>query len=214
MYGFRRWSVPFNRLTRFLFNPFLKTRELYEILHATNVSQQYIVQDVSLPENNALSFLEFVDVEIGCYPLWICPLKPDVHTPLSPAHIQTEMVINVGVWGELSSRKRDYASLYELNRKLENVTKKLGGRKILYAHAYYPKNEFWNIYGERWYTELRERYQASRTFPDVYEKVFVVERYRPDIRKGLSSLILQKTFPKTKAAFLRVLQRLIALARA
>ena len=214
MYGFRRGSIPFNRLTRFLFNPFLKTRELYDIVQATNTSQQYIVQDISLPEKNALSFLEFVDTEIGCYPLWICPLKPDAHTPLSPAHIQTEMVINVGVWGELSSRKRDYASLYELNRKLEDVTEKLGGRKVLYAHAYYPKNQFWNIYGERWYVELRDRYQASRTFPDVYEKVFVAERYRPAVRKGLGRLALRKIFQKPKAVFLRILRGLSALARA
>src|SRR6185369_7285786 len=111
---------------------------------------------------NALSFLKFVNNDIGCFPLWICPLRPDTVAPLSPAHLSTDMVINVGVWGELPSRKRDYALLYQLNRTIENITAELGGRKILYAHAYYPKSEFWNIYPERWYTELRERYQASR----------------------------------------------------
>ena len=124
------------------------------------------------------------------------------------------MVINVGVWGELSSKKRDYPLLYELNRGIEKLTEKLGGRKILYAHAYYPNNEFWNIYGERWYFELRKRYKASRTFPDVYDKVFVAERYRPAVRKGLGRLALRKIFQKPKAVSLRILRGLIALARA
>ena len=210
MYGFRRWSVPFNRFTRFVFNPFLKTRELYDILHATNTSQQFIIQDISLPESNTRSFLKFVDEQVGCYPLWICPLRQDPHARLAPAHLDTEMVINVGVWGELPNSIYEYEALHELNRQIERVTQELGGRKMLYAHTYYRIEEFWNIYGAEWYANLREKYQASQTFPDMYEKVYVTDRYHADIEKGLGNLIRQKT----KEMILRIPRKLIALARA
>lgn len=191
-YGFKRWSVPFNRVTRFLFNPFLKTRELYDILHATNTAQQYVVQDISLPEETAEQFLDFVHRDTAIYPLWLCPLKPDTTTFLSPADIQTPLVIDVGVWGELSGGRWDYQTLYSLNRKMENITEMLHGRKLLYAHAYYPKDQFWNIYNHKKYDALREKYFAANIFPDIYEKTYVSEHYRSEIKKGLRKLILKK----------------------
>jgi hypothetical protein len=45
--------------------------------------------------------------------------------------------------------------------------------KWLYAHTYYPQEEFWPMYGGRgWYDNLREKYNAG-TLPSVWDKVHV-----------------------------------------
>ncbi|QQG38212.1 MAG: FAD-binding oxidoreductase [Candidatus Kaiserbacteria bacterium] len=192
-YGFKRWSVPFNRLTRLLFNPFLKTRELYDILHATNTSQQFIVQDICVPEERAQDFLDFVRTRLSIYPLWILPIKPDALTPLlSPPEKKVPFAIDIGVWGDIPGDMRDYALFLKLNRDMEQKTQELGGRKILYAHTFYPKEEFWQIYDRSWYETLRKKYHAERTFPDVWEKVYVGDRYQSRIRSGLRTLIYRK----------------------
>jgi len=87
---------------------------------------------------------------------------------------------------------RDYESLYKINRDIETTAAELDGRKVLYAHAYYPKEEFWKIYDEQAYHRLREKYHASRTFPNIYEKIFVRERYRAGVGRGLWLLFLKK----------------------
>ena len=189
--GFKRGNLPFNRLTRFIFDAFLKTRELYDILHATNVSQEFVVQDISLPEAHVTEFLKSINEFLGIYPIWICPLKREVETRFSPAFIDTPLVINVGIYGSLSNGKRDYETLLETNRKLETLTATVHGRKVLYAHTYYSESEFWNIYGHEWYERMRAQYKAER-FPNIYQKVFVADKYRAGIRRGLFNLARKK----------------------
>jgi hypothetical protein len=92
----------------------------------------------------------------------------------------------VGVWGEV---KKDFSHFVELNRELEKFVDNLGGRKVLYAHAYYSRDEFWKIYDFEWYNTLRDKYFADVTFPDIYDKTFVSREYKPTILGGLGSLI-------------------------
>ena len=62
-----------------------------------------------------------------------------------------------------------------VNRDVENKVRELGGRKVLYAHTYYPREEFWKIYDHIWYNALREKYFANSVFPDIYDKTRVSE---------------------------------------
>ncbi|MBI4426367.1 MAG: FAD-binding oxidoreductase [Candidatus Kerfeldbacteria bacterium] len=185
-YGFRLLRVPFVRLFRVLLNSMFKTRTLFRVLHATNLSQRFLVQDISLPQESVLKFLEFVDRKLHIYPLWLCPLKPGQHDKLSPNFLTTNGVINVGVWGEVS---HDYARFVAMNRELETVVMKLHGRKVLYAHQYYPPDEFWKVYDGAWYRALRKKYFADTVFPDVYEKTFVSDKYKPSVLAGVWRLI-------------------------
>ncbi len=185
-YGFRLLRVPFVRLFRVLLNRMFKTRTLFRVLHATNLSQRYLVQDISLPQESVLKFLEFVDSKLHIYPLWLCPLKPGQHDKLSPNFLTANGVINVGVWGEAS---HDYARFIAMNRELETVVMKLHGRKVLYAHQYYPPDEFWKVYDGAWYRALRKKYFADTVFPDVYEKTFVSGKYKPSVLAGVWRLI-------------------------
>lgn len=185
-YSFKRLHVPFNRLTRFLFNPFCATRTLYRLLHATNISQEYLIQDICFPKETVREFLRFAEEELNVYPVWLLPIKPGQQEKLSPACLRTDMGMDVGVWGEA---KTGFENFVRLNRDIETLAKKLGGRKTLYAHSYYSPEEFWDIYDEAWYAGLRKKYHAENVFPDVYEKTKVNERYRGSILKGAWNLL-------------------------
>ncbi|TSC70590.1 MAG: hypothetical protein G01um101449_321 [Parcubacteria group bacterium Gr01-1014_49] len=191
-FGFSILRIPFNRLTRFLMNGICSTRTLYRLFHETHLSQKYFVQDFNLPSRNTAAFLEYADLKTAIYPLWICPLKPGREDRLSANCIETDLVFNIGVWGEADKGFDDFVAL---NKNLERKVAELGGRKMLYAHAYYARDEFWNIYDSAWYNSLRRTYGAETVFPDVYEKTKVSERYKPSILAGIWNAL---RFPKLR----------------
>lgn len=189
-YAFERGRVPFNRLTRFLFNRLFRTRTLYRFLQGINISQKQIVQDFILPCESALEFMEFVDNKTGIYPLWLLPGELATREDkLSPGFIKTKMGVDVGVWGKPRNLKSKISNLKFLNRELEGKLTELGGRKVLYAHQYYTKVEFWKIYDKKWYDDLRRKYFAQDVFPDVYEKTVVRESYEVDFWRGFLSVL-------------------------
>lgn len=188
-YAFRKLKLPFNRFTRFLMNPLMNTRTLYRFLQAINISQRQIVQDLCLPQETTLQFLEFIDKTTRIYPLWLLPgTLGNRYDNLSPGHFKTKtkLGIDVGVWGKI---KGDHSYLIKINRDIEKILDKLGGRKVLYAHQYYPKNEFWKIYDIKWYKALRKKYYAEYVFPDIYEKTYVKEKYKFSVLKGIWNVI-------------------------
>lgn len=185
-YGYKLYHIPFNRFTRLWFASLMKTRTMYRYLHGANMSQQFIVQDVCLPQENVRKFLSYLDENIGIYPLWLCPLKSDTKSSLAPNHLKTKLVVNVGVWGEFH---RPYDDFVAENRKMEQRINKLGGRKVLYAHTYYSRAEFWKNYDQHNYKKLRNTYQAPIVFPEIYDKVVMNKRLKPSHIKGWMAFI-------------------------
>lgn len=174
--------IPFNGFFRWLLDDFSHTRTLYHALHASGISDQFVVQDLGLPYDTAAEFIDFVDEELGIWPLWLCPLKaarcPTFH-PVTLAASNSPHVIysrneslsmpmlNIGVWGWGPSQYNDFV---QKNKLLEENLTQLGGRKWLYAQTYYSETEFWKLYGKAWYQQLREKYHAT-TLPSVFDKV-------------------------------------------
>lgn len=180
-FAFERFGVAYNRFTRWLFNPILHTRKLYQALQDSSASQDYIVQDLGLPLDKAVEFMEFAGHELGIYPLWLCPLKPDPESPLQLNGLDTPLVINVGVWGSLVD---SYDRFIELNRRIEKRLQELGGKKWFYAHSYYSEDEFWTIYDQNWYKKLRHKYHAT-SLPSVYDKIHVTKHFEVNAKRGL-----------------------------
>ncbi|CRK17475.1 hypothetical protein BN1708_012079 [Verticillium longisporum] len=90
---------------------------------------------------------------------------------------------NVAMDGLLDAVLPHNLAFVRTNRDLEAKVRALGGRKVLYSHAYYDEDDFWAIYGRAWYDELRLKYHAT-TLPTVYDKVRVdIEKERA--KKGL-----------------------------
>ncbi|KZZ96596.1 FAD-binding, type 2 [Moelleriella libera RCEF 2490] len=220
-YSFAYFLTPFNRVTRFLLDRFMRTRVMYRAVHRSGLADYYMVQDVGVPLDRAAEFQRWLDDAFGIYPLWLCPLHvrrrwPDSHhglhasfaaaaaaaaaddDPSSPsppppsgsgscsqtgggggsssssskgASTSADDLMNFGVWGPLprGSSRRDVVAL---NRALERQVQQLGGKKWLYAHAYYPEDEFWQNYDRASYDALRARY-AAQYLPSVYDKVRV-----------------------------------------
>lgn len=61
--------VPFNRFFRWLLDDYSHTRTLYHALHASRISDQFVVQALALPYDTAEAFVDWVDSKLG-----ICPL--------------------------------------------------------------------------------------------------------------------------------------------
>lgn len=174
--------MPFNRLTRWFLDDFLHTRMLYRALHGSGESARMIVQDLAMPFATAEKFVDYTAEELGIWPLWLCPLKkrgPPTFHPFTtlPEGVRSEidehMMLNIGLWGWGPSRPEEFM---KANRAVEAKVRELGGMKWLYAHTYYPEQEFWHMYGGReWYDRLREKYRATG-LPSVWDKVHVDEK--------------------------------------
>jgi delta24-sterol reductase len=132
--------------------------------------------------------MELVHQNLGVYPLWLCPLKPDDKSPLQSNNIQTPLVINVGVWGNKSANREAFL---HANRLIETWLGQLGGKKWFYAHAYYTAKEFWSRYDKNWYDGLRAKYHAL-SLPSIYDKVHVTDVHDIHLKRGaLRTLIGQ-----------------------
>jgi len=175
-WAFRYFVTPFNRVTRFVLDPLLHTRVMYRALHQSRLSDFYVIQDVGIPYGRAEEFAEWLDKCLDVYPLWLCPLslKRDEKDSGYGLHAEfadpeTKPMLNFGVWGPASG---DRTECVRKNRELEKKVHELGGKKWLYAHAYYTEDEFWARYGRDGFDRLREKYHATY-LPSVYDKVKV-----------------------------------------
>ncbi|KAL9113675.1 MAG: hypothetical protein Q9227_002120 [Pyrenula ochraceoflavens] len=179
--GFRYFMVPFNRITRWLVDPFVRTRMMYKALHASEYANEFIVQDLALPYSTATAFLQYVDEAFRIYPLWLCPLKqspmPTLHPHCSDMEndkITPKPMLNIGLWGLGPHDRKAFAAL---NRHLESTLKELGGMKWLYARTFYDEDEFWEMFDRTWYDGLRGKYHAT-LLPSVYDKVKAPKNYQ------------------------------------
>ncbi|KFH44149.1 Delta(24)-sterol reductase-like protein [Hapsidospora chrysogenum ATCC 11550] len=168
--------VPFTRFFRWFLDDFLHTRMLYRALHGSGESARFVCQDLAMPYSSAEPFVEYTTANFGIWPLWLCPLKqappPTFHPHTGEVDATTgkpSEILNIGVWGWGPVDTDEFVAK---NRALEEKLSELGGTKWLYAHTYYTSAEFWQMYDEKWYADLRAKYSAT-TLPSVYDKVKV-----------------------------------------
>ena len=122
-----------------------------------------VIQDVDIPIHNAPEFFDFLLSEIGITPVWMCPFKTRTWD-LSP--LREGLHVNFGFWDVIpSTHEKGY-----FNRKIEQKTRELGGAKGLYSSAWYDEAEFWSIYDQPRYTQLKRTYDPQGVFPDLYAK--------------------------------------------
>jgi Delta24-sterol reductase len=188
-YAFSGLRTPNNRFTRWLLDPLLHTRRMYDALQASGASQEFIIQDLALPAEQAVPFMQYIDKAFGIYPLWLCPLLPETNSPLLSSNLPAQSVINIGVWGHYS---KSYDKVVAANKKLEARLKELHGKKWLYAYAYYSEEQFWDMYDKEWYLSLRRKYHAE-TLPTLYDKTCNPKRYPVSTKKGVLHALLGRS---------------------
>lgn len=174
--AFQYFKVPFNRITRYILDPFMYTRVINQAQAKTDFSHYYMIQDCGIPFQKCKEFKTWLDENVGLYPLWLCPLKARRDSPGSCHGIHAAMgkrdysdLLNFGVWGLISWDRRD---VLDKNKALEAKVRELDGWKTLYAHTYYTEEDFWSVYDQESYNTVRAKYGATY-LPSVYEKVCV-----------------------------------------
>ncbi len=127
-----------------------------------------VIQDVDIPVESAVEFLEFLLTRIGITPVWVCPFQsndPAVTYDLY-ALDPRKLYINFGFWDTVAAPRADG----HYNRMVERKARELGGKKGLYSTAYYDEDTFWEIYNRKRYDQLKKKYDASGVFLDLYAK--------------------------------------------
>ncbi|MEK6823222.1 MAG: FAD-binding oxidoreductase [Nanoarchaeota archaeon] len=132
-------------------------------------SYETVVQDVDIPIETAAAFMDFLCEEIRIKPVWACPVNAfdkRVKFPLYPLSPSTTYV-NLGFWDMVPSKheKGHY------NRMVEQEVTRIRGRKILYSDAFYPEEEFYQLYGGTTYAKLKKKYDPAGAFKTTYEKI-------------------------------------------
>ena len=127
-----------------------------------------VIQDVDIPIEHTVEFLEFLLRQIGVLPIWICPFRSydsgviyDLYA-LDPK----KLYVNFGFWDTVPTTKPD--GYY--NKLIEAQALALKGKKGLYSTAYYDEETFWQIYNRPAYEALKRKYDPGRCFKDLYEK--------------------------------------------
>lgn len=132
-------------------------------------TNEVIIQDVEIPLDKSAAFLDFFQTSIGIKPIWICPLqayKPNAAYTLYPLDPQ-KPYINFGFWDTIPS---DQPPGY-YNRLIEAKVTELGGKKSLYSDSYYTAEEFWSIFDKPKYDTLKQKYDPTNRFKNLFDKV-------------------------------------------
>ncbi|MGA2184391.1 MAG: FAD-binding oxidoreductase [Bryobacteraceae bacterium] len=164
-----------NRVVRLLATPWaLNSRTYQRIVRLAgrvlpdSRRTESVIQDVDIPLEHAPEFFDFLMREIGITPVWVCPfraLDPSVTYPLYALNPDT-LYINFGFWDMIPTTHEDGF----FNRKVEERTLALGGRKGLYSTAWYDEETFWKLHDRKRYAELKARYDPGGVFRDLYAK--------------------------------------------
>ena len=135
-------------------------------------AREAVVQDIEVPADRLVEFLDFFHREVGIQPVWVCPLRqrdPAARWPLYEFDPQT-LYVNVGFWSTVPLPAGTDPDEGTVNRRIEEVVTGLDGRKSLYSTAFYDRADFREIYGGVEYDRLKTVYDSQGRLRGLYEK--------------------------------------------
>lgn len=146
-----------------------KVRAVRKFFRRPDQRREPVIQDVELPIEQGVAFLDFYWKTIDIRPLWLCPIRPlPSKRPWTLYDLPDRLHVNFGFWDSVPTTAEIPKDHF--NRLLERKVVELGGHKSLYSTSYFEEDEFWQIYAGDAYTALKKRYDPRRTLPDLYEK--------------------------------------------
>jgi hypothetical protein len=170
------FGLPNNRFARWLVDPMTKARAIYQGMLSTDSADGAIIQDFLLPVETSEAFVEYIDKELGIWPIWICPIrrqaggKENVGWPFYKSAVseeKDEMTLNFGVWGPTDPTPEAFR---RTNRVMEQKLRELRGMKVPYAANFYTEEEFWSLYDREKYESTAEE-MVCRGVAHMYDKV-------------------------------------------
>ncbi|MDR3642420.1 MAG: FAD-binding oxidoreductase [Candidatus Doudnabacteria bacterium] len=132
------------------------------------IHEEWVIQDVDIPLDNAPKFVEFFFREIGIKPVWVCPIgsfDKSVRFPLYPLS-PDKLYVNFGFWGPVRTDKEK--GFY--NKLVESKVSEFVGRKGLYSDSFYTEEDFWKIYNKPAYDLLKQKYDPQGKLKNLYDK--------------------------------------------
>lgn len=136
-------------------------------------AREEVVQDIEVPVEALVDFLDFFHDEVGIEPIWVCPLRQrDTHLYWPLYEFDPHQIyVNVGFWSTAPLPEGVDPAEGRINRRIEERVTELKGRKSLYSSAYYSPEEFRSIYGGDAYNTVKSVYDPARRLLGLYDKV-------------------------------------------
>lgn len=148
-----------------------------------------VAQDIIIPVRHMTEALRFIDAQYGIYPLWVCPVRLFNHGKHEGLIRNPEgtggkgdnvMYVDLGIYGIPPYVKNGTWDSVSVSRSLERFTYGKNGFHMLYADIFMTRSEFEDMFSHRLYREMRRRYGADGSFPEVYDKV-IPEKWLIDL---------------------------------
>jgi FAD/FMN-containing dehydrogenase len=127
--------------------------------------RERVVQDVEVPIEGCVEFLDWFLSSVPIEPIWLCPVRQRDRWSLYPMRTGRSYV-NLGFWSSVPGG----ASEGETNRRIEQKVGELDGVKSLYSDAYYSRDEFDRLYGAGDYRTVKRAYDPDSRLLDLYAK--------------------------------------------
>jgi FAD/FMN-containing dehydrogenase len=129
--------------------------------------RERVVQDVEVPVEQTVDFLEWFLDNVPISPIWLCPLRLRDHEgwPLYPIP-PDRTYVNIGFWSSVPAGTTEGMT----NRKIEAKVSALGGHKSLYSDSFYTREEFDELYGGEVYRTVKKTYDPDSRLLDLYAK--------------------------------------------
>lgn len=150
---------------RKLFYNYFTTDYLYQKLKSKPVEERenrFIIQDMYVPHNKCLNFLDQLHDYVEIYPIWLCPIKATKELQYMAPHYtnECEYMIDVGLWGIPKFGYPFNGNL--VNRQIEKILTENKGKKMNYGKFYYTQEEINELYDIKNFNILRKKYNSSR----------------------------------------------------
>jgi len=128
--------------------------------------RERVVQDVEIPIERCVEFLDWLLATVPIEPIWLCPLRlRGEGWPLYPIP-PGQTYVNVGFWSTVPVGE----AAGETNRLIERTVSRLHGHKSLYSDSYYTPEQFSELYGGETYRAVKKRYDPDSRLLDLYAK--------------------------------------------
>ncbi len=126
-----------------------------------------VVQDVEVPIERCVEFLDWFLENVPIEPIWLCPLRlrDEGGWPLYPIRPH-QTYVNVGFWSSVPVGPEDGHT----NKLIERKISTLHGHKSLYSDAFYSQEEFDELYGGEAYKTVKKAYDPDSRLLDLYAK--------------------------------------------
>jgi len=130
-------------------------------------------QDFLVPIRHLEAFVDYSHRTVEIYPLWLCPCKFFKKPGMAPSRgaADTELFIDLGVYGSVAKGKRADYEFERSSQEMEAFAMDHDGYQFLYSACFLSREEFRRMFDMRLYDEVRIKYGALDAFPDVYDKV-------------------------------------------